>query len=401
MAATGTVALSAEVVPLYDAEYMLQAQSLVVFDQFSNLREVMNGQRGATYRFPIVDNRQPSTAPLNELEDIVPTQMSANEVVTTLQEWGGGVELTKLLAATSYVDVYEQAAYSNGYQLAESFDLIVRAIAGQGNRRYFQNSRTARTQFTGKDTAADRCTPDFLSSLHMRGRATRMPFYDDGSLCTVIHPFLLQDLLANTTIRDMAVRLTPEMLFNGELAYWGGIRIIVSPNAKIFGGAGAVRTSDSAVTTLASAAAVGATSIVVTSATGIAIGEWLAINDAEETGNTWSDTNELFYVTGISGTTITGFAMIEGPGNDGGLRYAHAAGTVVKDNSSVYPIVLFGPNSITKIASDLTGPYGQTVVSEGHDLLGRFLVFGWYALCGWSRTRDGWVPRGECSASEA
>jgi hypothetical protein len=59
-----------------------------------------------------------------------------------------------------------------------------------------------------------------------------------------------------------------------------------------------------------------------------------------------------------------------------------------------------GPNSITKVASDLTGPWGETVVSGPFDRLGRFVNVGWYGLFGYGRTRDSWLLRGEVGASE-
>lgn len=405
MATTNTTALSAEVKTRYDAQFYMAGQSMVYFDQFCDLREQMEGERGKQYEFPIVENNQPNTGTLDENTDVVAQQMRANAITVTLAEYGGAIELTRFLAATSYADVYEQAAYVNGYNLAESLDFVVRAVACQGSRQFFQNSQTARSGFAGIATAADRATPGFIELLHTIGRTIKMPLYDDGSLCTVMHPFVLYDLLQNSGIRDMAIRQTPEMLFNGELAYWGGLRIISSSAAKGFWGQGAVAAS-SISSTLAAAAAVGDTNLKTTSVTNAAVGNWLAIRDAAESGNTWSDTNELFRVTavgtsGAGGTGIDGFALDPGPGDGGGLRYAHASGTAFNNSNSVYPIPLLGPNSITKVCSSFTGPYGETVVTGPFDRLGRFLTFGWYGILGYARTRQGWVMRGECGSSQS
>lgn len=403
MATTGTVALANEVKPQYDPEYYAAGQSRVYWDQLTDLRKVMNGERGSSHNFPIVESLQPNTTPLDELTDVPSQQMRANEIAITLQEFGGAIDLTKFLEATSYADVMEQAAIMNGYNLAESVDMIVRAVAGQGSQVFFQNGRTARSSFDGQATAADRVTAAFIEKLATFGRTRKMPLFEDNTLATVIHPFVHYDMLQDSDIRTMSSRQHPEILFNGEMAYWGGIRIIVSTGAKAFWGQGAVAAS-SLVTTLAAAAAVSDTNLKLTSVTNLVVGNWLSIRDASEAANTWSDTNELFYVTavgtsGAGGTGVDGFALDPGPGDTGGLRYAHASGTVANDSNSVYPICLVGPSSITKAASSFTGPYGETVVSGPFDKLGRFLTFGWYLIAGYGRTRNSWLLRGEVGSS--
>src|SRR5215831_17221687 len=306
---TGTVALAPEVKALYDADFYIQGQSVLYWDQFADLKgPIMNGQRGISQNFPIIESLQPNPTVLDELIDVAPQQMRGSEVVITLSEYGNAIEVTKFLVATAYADVYKQAAYINGYNLAESYDYIARAMIG--------------------------------------ARATKMPLYEDGAVATAVHPFVFYDLMqdnANGGLRTMSQYSHPELLFNGELAYWGGLRMIVTANAKGFWGAGAAPAS-AVATTLASAANPGDTTISVAAATNIAVGMWLAIQDANEPGNTWSDSNELFMVTGAAGTTITGFAL---------------------------------------------------------DRLGRFLTFGWYGSEGYSRTRNAWLFRGEVGSSQS
>lgn len=405
MTTTGTTALANEIKPLYDADFYMAGQSMVYFDQFADLRKVMNGQRGSSHNFPIVESTQPNAGTLTELQDVAAQQMRVNEVSVTLSEYGGAIEVTKLSVAVAYADVYKQAAYNNGYNLAESLDMVVRAVAGQGSRQFFQGARTARSGFSGIDTAADRCTAAYIEMLGMLAKSIKMPLYEDGTVCTAMHPFPFYDLLQNSDVRTMASRQNPEILFNGELGYWGGVRIIVAPSAKAFWGAGATHPTASLSTTLAADADVEDTNLKVTSVTNAAVGQWFAINDAEETGNTWSDTNELFRVTavgtaGSGGTGLDGFVLDPGPGDGGGLRYAHASGKTFKNNNSVYPLCLLGPNSITKACSSFTGPYGETVISGPFDRLGRFLNFGWYAILGYNRTRNGWLLRGEVGSSQ-
>jgi N4-gp56 family major capsid protein len=406
MATTDTVSLAPEIKAAFDADFYMAVQSRLYHDQFSYLKEMNNGVRGSTWEWPIVESLQPQTSTLDELVDVVPQRMVANAISIPLREYGGVIEITKFAVATSYSDVLEQAALANGYNMAESIDLVARAALGQGSRQFFAGGVTSRAALDGKGNAAHRITPAFLERLVALARSLRMPLTEDGSVVTILHPFVFYDLLQNQGIRDMAIRLTPEVLFNGELAYWGGCRIVVAANAKAFWGEGAAPSSGAVATTLAAPANPGDTNIKVADVTNITVGKWLAIRDAAEPGNTWTDTNELFFVTnvgtaGASGSGVDGFAFDPGPGDGGGLRYAHATGTAVNNNSSVYPFPILGPESLIKVASSLTGPFGETVITPSIDHLGRFLALGWYLIAGWGRPRAGWLHRGECGASEA
>jgi N4-gp56 family major capsid protein len=400
MAASGTAQLANEVKPLYDGEFYMQVQNQVYWDQFADLRMMMNGQRGSQFIWPIAESLAPNTANLDELADVTPALMTVNQQTITLYEYGGAVEVTKLAVATSYADVYKEAAYMNGYNMAESVDLIVRATFGQGARVVYQNGKASRAALDGFNTAASRISGTFLQRLAIFGRGWKMPVYEDGTLCTVIHPFLHYDLQTDADIKLLSQYQQGDILFNGEVAYWGGLRIIVAPDAKAFYGAGAAATSP-VNTTLTASTQPGASTITVASATNINVGSWIAIADTIETGNTWYDTNELALVTSVSGTTIGVAAFDPGPGNNGGLRYAHASGVTVTNNCSVFPIVIIGPNSVTKVASSFTGPFGESVVTGPFDRLGRFLTFGWYLIAGWGRTREAWLFRGECGSSIA
>lgn len=413
MATTGSAALANEIKALYDGTFYLQGQSLVYWDQFCDLREQMNGVRGQTYNFPLIASLQPNTGALDELSDIVAQQMRAAEIVVTLQEFGGAVEVTKYAVATSYADVYKQAAYVNGYNLAESLDYVVRAVAGQGSRQFFVSTAsaaiTARSGINGPANPVTAVNPHTISStflffLSMLGRSIKMPLFEDGAVVTNFHPFIMYDLIQDKTISTLAQYSHPELLFNGEVAYFSSVRIIVSANAKVFFGAGAPNAVP-VNTTLSTQVNVGDTTINLTAGTNVAAGQWLSIQDGSEPGNAWFDTNELFRVTNAATTTAPiGFMLDPGPSvgsNEGGARYAHASGKVVNNNACVYPIPIMGPNSLTKVCSSFTGPYGETVVTGPFDRLGRFLTFGWYGLLGYARTLNSWLFRGEVGSAMA
>ena len=402
--ATGTSALSAEVKPLYDADYLLAAQSMIGLDQFTDLREVMGGQRGQSVNFPILENMQPATAALSELSDVQPVPMNASEVVVPLFEYGNAVQVTRFVKATAYPDVYEQAAQAVGNNQAESIDLIIRPVFGQGTRLVLPSGVANRAAIA----ATNKITGALMLRLTTLARGSKTPSFEDGFYSAVMHPNQHYDVLQDTILQNLGVYQKADMLFNGEVGVWQGIRFVVLSNWKAFYGAGAAPTN-AASTTLAAAAAIGdgttaPTTLKVTAVTNINVGDWIVIRDAAEPGNTWSDTNELVQVlavgtAGAAGTGITVTAYDPGPNNAGGLRYAHASGTTFKTawNTSgcanVYPLSIFGPQSVTKAASSETGPYGVATVTGPFDVLGRFVNHGWYLIGGWARTTERWLWR--------
>ncbi len=330
MAATGTAALANEIKPDYHAEYLIAAQPLLYFDQTTYPRSTSQNRRGSSINFPISESQQPATSTLGELADVVPVSMNVNEVVVTLQEYGNAIQVTRLAASVSYADVYKQAAEVNGYNMAESVDYIVRSVMGQGQNLIFQNGRTSRATLNGITTSADRMTAAFLAKLMTFSSATIMPKYTDGMLCSIMHPNVFYDLQQDPQAVAMSQYQQRELLFNGELALWNGIRIVQAGGQKVFWGAGGARASALATTT-AAAINVGDTNIKLTSVTTVAVGDVLNIIDATETGNTWTNTNEGFYVqavgtAGAGGTGVTVMAISGGPGSNGGARYAHASG---------------------------------------------------------------------------
>ncbi len=407
MAATGSVALANEVKPFYDMNYLLAAQSLLYFDQQTDPRPFPGGSRGQSINFPIIESQAPATAILDELADVTPSAMRANEVVVTINEYGAAIQVTRYAAETSYADVYKQAADANGYNMAESVDNIVRAVAGQGSRVILPSGRAARTALQGVNTASDRISTAQILRAVTFARGSQMPLFNDGTVVATMHPFVQYDLLQDPQVVTMSQYQYPNLLLNGEIGMLGSARILVSSNAKVFWGGGTTQASGSVSTTLAANVASGAVALPYTGGFTSANAQSIAnVIDAAETGNTWTDTNEGFFITsvgtsGAGGTGLTGFAINAGPGNAGSIRYAHTSGITLNNNCSVYPISILGPTSITKAYATQCGPFGETTITGPFDTLGRFLNFGWYGIFGWSRTRDGWLTRLEVGSSQA
>src|SRR5215212_8557612 len=99
MATTGTGALSSQVQTIYDADFWIESQKHLYFDQLAATRIETGGVKGNIYKFPLMASNQPNSPPLDELTDVVPQPLNGTEISIQLFEYGDAVEVTRFLAA--------------------------------------------------------------------------------------------------------------------------------------------------------------------------------------------------------------------------------------------------------------------------------------------------------------
>ena len=211
----------------------------------------------------------------------------------------------------------------------------------------------------------------------------------------IVHPDAFHDLATGGNVVSIAQYQNQNIIINSELGFLNGFRIIVSPWAKVFMGAGATATS-SIETTLGAALAAQATSATVASGTNIEDGAMLSIG-TEETSTTYYPMNErVRYYSGADGTTLT----FVGQSENGGVKYAHANGVAVNNNDSVYPVIFGGPRSVAKVfASDAGGEYGEPVGPLKQGLAEQWVSLAWKWYGGYSIISQNWLCRAEVSSS--
>jgi hypothetical protein len=222
---------------------------------------------------------------------------------------------------------------------------------------------------------------------------------DEGgvnSWIACMHPDAYYDLETSSPILEVAEYQKANILLgDNEIGMIGKHRIMNTPFAKVFGGAGADNGSNAA-TTLSSAVEALAKTMVVASATNVSSGTWLTVG-TEESGTTFYPTNERVKYVSESGTTIT----VIGAADDGGFMYDHASGSAVRNADSVYPILCGGPRSIAKAyASDLAnGEYGEVVGPKKQGLADQWVSLAWKWYGGFGRISENWLGRIEVSSS--
>lgn len=377
------------VAPLYTSDYLLAAQPRLYWQQMSWVWDSMGARRGDSIKFPFFENMDPVTSTLSETSD--PSNADINDALVTMTfaEYGSVVTVTEKLSALAYTEAEKGIAEVVGYNMAESLDLIVRPYYNQGSHVLYASGATR--VGLGRN---DKINFGLITRLISFARARKVPQFDDGYYCTIVHPNVVYDLMQDPAIQNAMIHNDVDRIWNGEVGSIVGLRIIQAPNGRVFLSAGV---SEVATTANDASIAAGDTVFTVTSATGYTAGDFITIGTLES-GATEQAITEQVQIVSISGQDLT----ILGEGNsqtNAGLRFDHANGVAVTLAPNVYSVPLMGPQSVAQGASDHTGPLGEMRFTGPFDKLGRLYHVGWYGIWAFARVSEKWLMRLECTAT--
>jgi hypothetical protein len=281
--------------------------------------------------------------------------------------------------------------------MMETVDSLARDAATQG-RLVFRDA-AARSSLDAGSTS-NRADEGTLLTASGRLQTLKVPGFVDPingtmSWAAIMHPLVYHDILKSGNVVAMAQYQNQALLLNHELGAAHGFRLVVSPWAKVFYGAGAANAKSVATEVKSDVNALSKT--LVTSVTNsIENGAFLNIIDTLESADTHVSTNERVKYVSASATTIT----FVGVGANGGLRFGHVGGTaLLTNNDSAYTIVLGGPQRLAKVYSPEVGEYGQIVGPKKDGLIDQFVSLGWKWYGGYGRFRENGLARVEVSVS--
>lgn len=392
MAVTTTTTLSNSVQALYQAEYILAMKQMLYYDQLSYVVKSANMIAGSSIKVPFYFDLPANPTPVSQTADISPRQLKDNLVTFTPDLYGDAVQLSEKLRRTAFTNVEKAAAELVGRQSGKTVDYLARTVATQGTWVAYGGTATARTNV---DRVNDQLAyVDFITAGSDLASQGAEPISNGKFVSVMAHP-VMKDLLEDTVILAIGEYQKGEILLNGELGTVGGIKLVVTPWAKRFLGAGTSASSIS--TTVATTAIVpGATTLTLTSDTSVAVGQWLSIGDtAFETSTTEYPTNEVVKIVGGSASPWT----IVGSGANGGFRFDHPVGALVKDNDVVHAVCFYGKNSLGKIFSPDTGSMGKVLPPKTTGLLDQFVSLPWKWFGGYNRTAENRLKRVEVASS--
>ena len=389
--------LSSSIRTLYSGRYVRGAQWARLYDQLaapvSQVGVEKAARLGNTIQVNFLSYLTPSTSAISETADITPQTFREATATITPTSRGDAIQFSEELTMDVFTD-YTAAAFEQvGQNMMESVELLSQAAALQGGLVLRDAARAS------LDAGTTNClTEAKMGEASVFLRSLKCPGFNDGagsSWLAIMHPAPYHDVLRQGNVVSIAQYQQGNIILANELGQIGNFRLVVSPFAKVFGAAGADNATN-VDTTLSSAANKMAVQIVVASATGITVGDWLTIG-TEETTNTFYPTNERVRVSSayVSGTTID----IIGEGPNGGLRYDHASGVAVRNADSVYPVAYGGPMSMAKAFDAVTGEFGQIVGPKTTGLVDQFHSLGWKFFGQYGRWVESWLMRGEYSTN--
>ena len=373
----GTVGGAGLVQKAYDRliEFALRAQPLIrsVADK-TPARQSIPGSSVVLQRYVDLTKK---TATLTETVDPDAVALATPTYTTiTLAEYGNAVLVTRALELFSLADVDPAVANIIAFNMADSIDEVAQTVLRAGDNVLRGGTATSTATLASSDVFTSALARKATAKLRSNKAIPRK-----GSLYWAgIHPEVSHDLRAETGVgswRQPHEYQSNDAIWAGEIGTYEGAFYVESPrlyNDKV----GANRTT-SGTTTTASAAS-GATTLALTSTSGIAVGDAIMA-----TGLTTSTT----YVTAIDGLNVTISPAVLSAGVTSG------AAVTITPITKVFNTYFAGQQALAEAVAEEP----HVVIGPVVDKLMRHRPLGWYGVLGHAIYRQEALYRIETSSS--
>lgn len=232
MNTTGSTGMSNEMKTFYDKALIRLASPNLVHDQFGQKRPIpKNG--GKTIEFRKYDSLGKALTPLTEGVTPDGQSMNVTNVLATIEQYGKYVTITDMLSLSAIDNNIVEATRLIADQASSTIDTVVRNILNTGTNVIYGGSKTSRTALT----ATDVLTPDMVFKAVAQLRAQNAPTID-GKYVAIIHPYVAYDFMRDVAKEwiDVNKYSNATAIYNGEIGEYGGVRFVVTSEAKIWNG---------------------------------------------------------------------------------------------------------------------------------------------------------------------
>jgi hypothetical protein len=384
----------------YESDYIGAAMVARLYDQLAapipgiSMDEAI---KGSSVQVPFLSGMTPGVTALSQTADVTPQVLFDAVASVTPTSRGEALQWSESLDIQAYTNYGSERFKKLGQNLTESIELLAQAAACQGTWVERAVARASLDAGTASHRASDAIFRRFQGMM----LTLKVPGFtaSDGSAnvwSAIMHPFVYHDICESGNVDSIGMYQDAGIHLNFELGKLGPFRLVVSPFAKVFGGAGADN-GTSVATTLNGATEPLADNITANdSLANYASGLLWTIGTEETDSTTFYPTNERVKMVSNPSTY---HAHILGEGENGGLRFAHANAEAVRNADSAYTIVFGGPNSLVKVFAPSVGEFGQTIGPKKSGLLEQFASIGWKFYGNYARLTDNRIVRFECSTS--
>lgn len=364
----------------YLEDYIAAAKMVRTYDNLSTPigSDMAQLAKGSSVVVNFAGDLAPGTTAISESSDVVPSIVrDATASVTPTSRWGA-IQCSEKLLNMSYTPYGSERFAIIGKNQMETVDILAQDVATTGDlwRSYGQAARSSIAASTNYYL-----TSGIFNSASADLQTLKVPSFIDAGRdmwAAIFHPHALKDFLASTDILATGEYQKANIVLGQELGEFGRFKLVCTPWAKTFWGAGGANASPIASTIAASTGTNNsnqalAKTIEVNVNTNITAGDRFMIGTIETAG-THSATNELVTCSSVSSTTVT----IVGEGANGGLRFDHSVGETVSNKDNVGVVVFGGPKSLCKVFdTNMDNEYGTVVGPKKQGLLDQFESLGW------------------------
>ena len=355
--------------------------------------------QGATVQVDFLSSMSLVSAVISQTADMTPSILYDATASTSVTSRGAALQWAENLDIQVYTDYAARRVAKIADNALESIEVLANAAATKGT---FIERAAARASLDA-GTAAHRASDSVFRKMHGRMLSLKVPGFineagEANTWAAIMHPYLFHDISESGNVDAIGTYQDKGIHLNFELGQIGPFRLVVSPNAKAFFGAGAAN-ADSFTTSVATNTSPLTTSFIVTdtcTASGILPDFYLV--GTIETGNTHYPMNEHFMWSSVNASASIVDSFI-GQGENGGMRFGHLSTDTITNADSVYTIVFGGPESLYKLYAPSVGEFGEIVGPKVSGLAEQFSSIAWKFYGGYGRLTENMVMRGEFSTS--
>jgi N4-gp56 family major capsid protein len=322
---------------------MLYSQSALDYTQFTPGMSMEELMRASTVYVPVQSGMSIGTSTLSQTADLTPQGIYDATINISKTSRGEALQFSQQLKIEAF-DAFTSNFYKIiGENCMESIEALAISVALAGTFYDRPAARASLDAGTAAHNASDsvfRRAAGLFSSLRVPG----WEGVNGPEWACYMHPWVAHDIQEGGKVVYVGEYQNSNIILAWELGKIGRFKLVESPYAKVFFGAGADHDTAQATTVTTASVPLDTTLVTGDISSSIAKGRLYNVG-TEETSTTYYPMNEQFRALSAVTTTIT----LNGQAANGGLKYAHAAGVAVNNNDSAYTMLFAGPGSLVQI----------------------------------------------------
>lgn len=240
----GSNNISADLQTYFAEQLLAVAKPVTIFRQFAKLQPIP-ANSSKTISFTQYPKFATISANINATEGVPQAEQSVTSptaITAVADQYGAYVKISDLTVLTPKHPVVPEVTMLLGMQAAESIDNIIQSVLVAGTTIQYANGKVSRVGLAAGDVMS---TTELRKAIKTMRQAAAVPFDiaqlgissesglgkgDSGHYVLVVDPSVEADLLADTVFVTASQYSSIEKLYNGEVGYWQGTRVVRSNN---------------------------------------------------------------------------------------------------------------------------------------------------------------------------